>query len=106
MKKADLLLACVVFLCGSSPMFGGTGNPATDTAQPAAAPRAAEAYSGVIVSMNGERYILRDDTNDTWYHLDDQQQAGKFLGKKVWVTGKLNTRTDVIHVQQITETNQ
>jgi uncharacterized protein YdeI (BOF family) len=105
MKRADLLLACVVFLYGSSPMFGGTPNSQTRRAVPAA-PRAVEGYSGVIMSLNGDRFILRDDSNDMWYHLDDQQQAGKFLGKKVWVAGKLDGRTDVIHVEQITEMDQ
>ena len=62
-----------------------------------------QTLSGVIVSMNGARFILRDDDHDTWYHLDNQEMAGKFLGKKVLVTGKLDTRTDMIHVQAIME---
>jgi hypothetical protein len=59
--------------------------------------------SGVIVSMNGELFILRDDENDTWYHLDDQKAAGSFLGKKVRVTGEVDPATDVIHVESIQE---
>lgn len=51
--------------------------------------------------MNGERYILRDDVNDVWYHLDKQQEAGKYLGKKVEVTGTLEGRSDEILVQSI-----
>jgi Protein of unknown function (DUF5818) len=57
--------------------------------------------SGIIVSMNGELYILRDDENNTWYHLDDQKTAGSFLGKKVTVIGEVNAATDVIHVERI-----
>lgn len=107
MKRTDLLLACVVFLYGSSPLFGGTPNPQPrpDSTAPSS-PSAAEAYSGVVTSLNGERFILRDDANDTWYHLDNQQEAGKFLGKKVRVTGKLDTRTDMIHIQQIAESDR
>ena len=60
-----------------------------------------QTYAGVIVNMNGQRFILRDDDNNTWYHLDDQQQAAKFLGKKVTASGKLDPSTDFIHVQQI-----
>jgi len=59
--------------------------------------------TGIIVSMNGERFILRDDSNDTWYHLDDQRTAASFLGKKVRVTGEVDPMTDVIHVESIQE---
>jgi uncharacterized protein YdeI (BOF family) len=97
MKRTDLLLACVVFLYGASPMFGGTASPAKSFS------RAVEAYAGTIVSLNGDRYILRDEDNDVWYHLDDQKDAAKYVGKKVLVVGKLDARTDVIHVQQIEE---
>ena len=60
-------------------------------------------FTGKIVSQNGVRYILRDEANDVWYHLDDQQQAGKFLGKSVVVTGTLDGRSDMIHIQNISE---
>jgi hypothetical protein len=59
--------------------------------------------SGIIVSMNGELFILRDEQNDTWYHLDDQKTAGAFLGKKVRVIGEVDPATDVIHVERIEE---
>jgi hypothetical protein len=76
----------------------------TSTVQPVAAPDdPAQKFEGVIISKNGELFVLRDVVNDTWYHLDDQQTAGKFLGKKVLVTGTLDVRTDVIRVQKITE---
>jgi uncharacterized protein YdeI (BOF family) len=61
-------------------------------------------FEGVIVSKNGQLFVLRDDANNTWYHLDDQEAAGKHLGKKVLVTGTLDTRSDVIRVQKIEET--
>ena len=63
-----------------------------------------EQFQGVIVSKNGEIFVLRDDVNNTWYHLDDQEAAGKHLGEKVLVTGNLDTRTDMIRVQSIAET--
>jgi hypothetical protein len=65
----------------------------------------AQQFEGVVVSKNGELYVLRDEANSTWYHLDDQQSAGKHLGKKVLVTGILDGRTDVIRVQKIEEAN-
>jgi Tfp pilus assembly protein FimT len=60
-------------------------------------------FAGKVLSQNGERFILRDEANDVWYHLDDQQQAGKFAGKNVLVTGVLDGRTDTIKVREITE---
>jgi hypothetical protein len=65
----------------------------------------AQQFQGIIVSKNGELYVLRDDANSTWYHLDDQQSAAKHLGKNVLVTGNLDGRTDVIRVQKIEEAN-
>lgn len=60
-------------------------------------------FAGKIVSQNGVRYILRDDQANVWYHIDDQQQAAKFLGKTVTITGTLDGQTDMIHVRTITE---
>lgn len=60
-------------------------------------------FSGKILSQNGQRFILRDYVNDVWYNLDDQQQAGKFLGKNVLVTGVQEEPTATIHVSSIIE---
>jgi hypothetical protein len=65
---------------------------------------AVNTFTGKIMSQNGVRFILRDDSNDLWYHLDDQKQAAKYLGKIVQVTGTLHGRTDMIRVRNITET--
>ena len=60
-------------------------------------------FQGKILSQNGQRFILRDDVNEVWYNLDDQKQAGEFLGKNVVVTGVLDESTATIHVRSITE---
>lgn len=60
-------------------------------------------FVGTIVSLNGDRFILRDDAHDTWYHLDDQQTAGKYCGKRVAITGTLDGRFDMIHMHSIEE---
>ncbi len=99
MKRIDLLLGCVVFLYGSLAVFNG----AAYAAPAAARSRAVEAYSGTIVSLNGQQFVLRDEDDGVWYNLDDQRDAAKFDGKKVLVVGKLDARTDVIHVEQIEE---
>jgi hypothetical protein len=64
---------------------------------------AVSTFTGKIVLQNGERFILRDDGNQVWYHLDDQQQAHKFLGKNVLVTGVLDGPTATIRVRTIIE---
>jgi hypothetical protein len=63
----------------------------------------AKNFSGVIVSLNGALFVLRDDDNGTWYHLDDQKAAGKYQGKKVSITGTLDARSDMIHIRTIQE---
>jgi|SRR5215469_15862568 len=60
-------------------------------------------YQGKIVLLNGRLFILRDTTNDTWYHLDDQKAAARFAGKNVVVIGVLDERSDVIRVRSIHE---
>lgn len=60
-------------------------------------------FEGTIVSKNGALFVLRDDVNNVWYHLDDQQKAEKFAGKKVQVIGVLDGRVDEIRIQSIQE---
>jgi hypothetical protein len=77
--------------------------PAQEQQQAALSSAADEHFSGIIVSLNGTRFILRDDVNDTWYHLDDQSSAANFRGKKVSVTGTLDGRSAMIHIRSIHE---
>jgi TonB family protein len=62
-----------------------------------------QSFSGKIVSQNGVRFVLRDDENNVWYHLDDQEKAGKLVGKDVLVTGTFDGLTGTIRVQSIVE---
>lgn len=60
-------------------------------------------FSGTIW-MNGDRFVLRDEREKRWYHLDaDQKLIAKFEGKEVKVTGTLDSTTSEIHVQRIEE---
>jgi TonB family protein len=63
----------------------------------------AQSFFGRIVSQNGVRFILRDDENNVWYHLDDQEKAAKLFGKVVLVTGAYDGVSGAIHVQNIVE---
>jgi hypothetical protein len=60
-------------------------------------------FSGTIW-MNGDRFVLRDERERRWYHLDaDQKIIAKFEGKQVKVTGTLDPVNSEIHVQSIEE---
>lgn len=60
-------------------------------------------FSGTIW-MNGDKFVLRDEREKRWYHLDaDQKLIAKFEGKEVQVTGTLDPTTSEIHVQRIEE---
>lgn len=86
----------------AAPAVKPTNNSAVAINQPGDEPNV-NTFTGKIVSQNGVRYILRDEANDVWYHLDDQQQAGKFFGKSVVITGTLDGRSDMIHIRNIAE---
>lgn len=58
------------------------------------------AFTG-MVAKTGDRYVLRDDANQTLFNLDDQTSAGKFAGRKVKVTGTLDAVNNTIHIQTI-----
>jgi len=59
-------------------------------------------FAGTIVSKEGGKLFLQDDTDKTLYALDNQALAGKFAAKNVLVTGVLD-KTGVIHVKNIEE---
>ena len=62
-----------------------------------------QTFGGKIVSQNDVRFVLKDYDNDVWYHIDDQQKAGNFLGKSVLITGIFDGLTGTIRVQNIVE---
>jgi TonB family protein len=62
-----------------------------------------QTFSGKIVSQNGVRLVLKDDDNNVWYHLDDQQKASQFFGKDVLVSGTFDGLTGTVRVQSIVE---
>ena len=61
-------------------------------------------FTGTI-AKSGEQFVLTEDSSKTAYHLDDQQSAGKFAGKRVRVTGVLDASNNTIRVQSIEEAN-
>lgn len=57
-------------------------------------------FMGTIVE-SGDNLVLADAESGTTFQLDDQQKAQEFVGKKVKVSGVLDTATGVIRVSAI-----
>jgi hypothetical protein len=57
-------------------------------------------FIGMIVK-SGDKLVLADAENGTTFQLDDQQKAQEFVGKKVRVSGALDTATGMIRVSTI-----
>lgn len=117
MKKSAPILSSLVFLLGAGIIGASTNqnrsncdlaNTSITAFTPVdlgddSATQPQQTFSGVVVSLNGARFVLRDDDANTWYHLDDQNAVKPYLGKKVVITGTLDARSDMIHVEKISE---
>jgi periplasmic protein TonB len=100
LRTATVEAAMSLLLCGA--LF--TPHPTQSKVWQASFPQAkTQAFYGKIVSQNGVRYVLRDDDNNVWYHLDDQDKAARLVGKDVLVSGTFDGLTGTIRVQSIVE---
>lgn len=59
-----------------------------------------ETLAGRISHKSG-KFILREEHGVTHF-LDDPQEARKFFGKAVVITGTIDPKTNVVHVRKIT----
>ena len=57
-------------------------------------------FSGRI-SHNHGKFVFRERPEGTVYALDDQQQAKRFSGKYVQITGTVDLKTNVVYVHKI-----
>lgn len=57
-------------------------------------------YSGNIIRENGE-IVLQDPVTKVIHKLDDPAKAKGYIGKRVKITGKLDTNTNVIQVEKV-----
>src|SRR5580700_633159 len=101
-RKATVEAAMSLLLCGAL-LTCHTAQSKVSQASVTQKQARAETFSGKIVSQNGVRYVLRNDDNNAWYHLDDQEEAEKLVGKDVLVTGTFDGLTGTIRVQSIVE---
>jgi len=60
---------------------------------------ATQTFTGTIVQV-GDKYVLKTTDNMT-YQLDDPDKAKEFEGKQVKVTGGLDTKAKLIHIQNV-----
>jgi hypothetical protein len=60
----------------------------------------AKTFTGKITKANG-KYVLQEASGGSSYQLDDQDNAKKYSGKSVLVTGTLDASTNTIRVQKI-----
>lgn len=58
------------------------------------------AFTGRVMKEQGQ-LVLKDPVTKMSYQLDDQAKAKPFVGKQVKVTGKLEMKSNTIHIQGI-----
>jgi uncharacterized protein YdeI (BOF family) len=111
MKKLTLFMAALMLaaIVGSAAQNAPqqappSQDPPSAQQQPAApdegAQKQTQTFMGQITQSNGQ-YILRDSASNVSYQLDDQNEAKKFDGQKVKVTGTLDSASNTIHVEKI-----
>ena len=59
-------------------------------------------FTGTIIK-NGDNFVLSDSASKLSYILDDRGKACPYEGKKVRVTGTIDSATNTIHVEAIQE---
>ena len=75
---------------------GSNSNPQS---QPASTSPDVQTLMGTIVSVQ-DRCVLKAN-GDTTYELDNQEKAKPFSGKHVKVVGKVDSATNMVHVESI-----
>ena len=82
--------------------------PAQQQGQPQAQqanPGANQTFAGKIIKLNNGQFALltgqSPDGKATGHFLDDQENAQKYEGKQVTVTGTFNEASNMIHVTNI-----
>ncbi len=87
----------------SQPAQPSTPAPAQMPSTTAAPAATQNTFTGTVVKAGG-KYVLKNDTMT--YQLDDQVKAQQSAGKTVTVSGDLDKSTSMIHVTDITPSDQ
>ena len=96
----------ILFVAGALLIFSMTPKPSTASPRPSLLQQQAQEkskiFSGTIIK-NGDKFLLSDAANKLSFVLDDSEKASQFEGKRVKVTGTVDTASNVIHVETIQE---
>lgn len=96
-----LALACALALGRPFVKAGSaTGQAAEQKQPPGETQKQSGTFAGTI-EKRGDTYVLEDSSGAT-FGLDDQESARAYAGKVVKVTGQLDVKSKVIHVESIT----
>ena len=102
MKKLLLSVAGMMVVFTFAPKTTYSAQPLPTALRTQAAPQKTKIFSGTIIK-SGEGYVLSDAASKLSFALDDAEQASHYEGKKVKVTGTVDTANNVIHVETIQE---
>jgi len=72
--------------------------PSEQTAAPEAQPT--QTFTGKLVRSKGI-VVLKSDSGNTAYSVENAAQAKAYLGKNVKITGTLDPATNMIHISDI-----
>jgi uncharacterized protein DUF5818 len=100
MKRLILSVAGAFLVFTAVPQFVLATPQRTETQQNTQAQ--SKTFTGTIMKK-GDNFVLRDSSSRTSYTLDDAQRVSEFEGKKVKVTGTIDTASNMIHVEAIEE---
>lgn len=91
----------LVLSAGSVSAKGANAAPAMRANQqlPQQKPNKAETFTGTLTKSRTGSFVLQ--VGGTTYRLENASEASKYLGKRVKVTGSLDTASETIHVTSI-----
>ena len=103
---AALALILTAGLCGFTPgLAAQSGNSAQQPGQQQQAPQENKTFTGKIQKLPSGQYALvtgqTPDGKLAGHFLDDQDNAKKYEGKQVTITGTFDMASNMIHVTNI-----
>jgi hypothetical protein len=105
--KGAIPLLMATMLCAFTPGLLAQSSNAQDQAQPQQSEQQSKTFSGKIMKLQDGKFALvtgqTAEGQMSGHFLDDQDQAKKFEGKQVKVTGTLEIASNTIHVSKIEE---
>jgi len=100
MKRTLLIVAGALLALSVSPAWSRGYASSPTLAQQSQ--KETKTFGGKVMK-NGDKFILSDEGSKTSYTLDNAKKVSEFEGKKVKVTGTVDTANNIIHVETIEE---